>query len=137
MQEFSTLLSKVRGCTLCAASLPHLPRPIVQLHPAATILIVGQAPGRKVHETGIPFNDASGDRLRAWLGVARDTFYDPRRIALLPMGFCFPGTSNGADRPPRRECAGAWRTALLAQLCRIRLTVVLGQYAIAYHCGPG
>ena len=96
MAGYSSLLSAVRACALCADHLPLGPRPVVQLHPAARILIGGQAPGRKVHETGVPFNDASGDRLRTWLGVTREVFYDSRQIALLPMGFCYPGTGLAA-----------------------------------------
>lgn len=135
MRSFSFLLSAVRACTLCAGQLPLGPRPVLQLHPDARILIVGQAPGRKVHETGVPFNDASGERLRAWLGVTRELFYDPRRIALVPMGFCYPGTGAAGDLPPRPECAPAWRKALLAQLRQLELTLVLGRYAQAYHLG--
>lgn len=133
MRSFSSLLSEVRACTLCAADLPLGPRPVLQLHPGAKILIVGQAPGRRVHETGIPFNDPSGDRLREWLGVTRETFYDPGKIALLPMGLCFPGTGKSGDLPPRPECAKAWRQRLLAQLGELKLTLVLGQYALAWH----
>ena len=118
---------------ICADHLPLGPRPIVQVHPAARILIAGQAPGRKVHETGVPFDDASGDRLRAWLGVSREVFYDPKQIAILPMGFCFPGTGKSGDLPPRSECAPAWRAALLSRLKNLKLTLVIGQYAQAYH----
>ncbi len=106
---------------------------MLQAHTAARILVVGQAPGRKVHETGIPFNDPSGDRLREWMGVPRDVFYDPRRIALLPMGFCYPGTGRSGDLPPRPECAAAWRAPLLARLKNLELTLVIGRYALAYH----
>lgn len=97
MTSLESLLTDVRACTLCAEHLPLGPRPVVQIHESARILIAGQAPGRKVHETGIPFNDASGDRLRAWLGVSRDVFYDASQIAILPMGFCFPGTGKSGD----------------------------------------
>ncbi|HMB60767.1 MAG TPA: uracil-DNA glycosylase family protein [Xanthomonadales bacterium] len=100
---------------------------------SAKILIAGQAPGRKVHETGLPFNDASGDRLRNWLGLSRDVFYDPARLAIVPMGFCFPGTGKSGDLPPRRECAPAWRSELLAHLTGLELTLVIGQYALAWH----
>jgi len=131
--SLTTLLQKVRACTLCAEHLPLGPRPVVQAHPLARILIAGQAPGRKVHETGVPFNDASGDRLRAWLGVSREVFYDARQVAILPMGFCFPGTGKSGDLPPRPECAPKWRAALLGQLKNLRLTLVIGQYAQAYH----
>jgi uracil-DNA glycosylase len=99
----------------------------------ARILIAGQAPGRKVHETGVPFNDASGERLRAWLGLSRQVFYDAKQVAILPMGFCFPGTGRSGDLPPRPECAPTWRTALLSRLKNLELTLVIGQYAQAYH----
>lgn len=108
---------------------------MLQLHPAARILIVGQAPGRRVHETGIPFNDPSGDRLRAWLGVERDAFYDARRVCLLPMGLCYPGTGGSGDLPPRPECAATWRQRLLACVPDVALTLVLGSYAQAWHLG--
>ncbi len=133
MSSFTSLLSEVRACRLCAEHLPLGPRPVLQAHPSARILIVGQAPGRKVHETGLPFNDPSGDRLRRWIGVSREVFYDERRIALVPMGFCYPGTGESGDLPPRPECALAWRARLLPLLKRVRLTLVFGQYAIAYH----
>jgi uracil-DNA glycosylase len=132
-EPFAALLAQVRACRLCEPHLPLGPRPILQADPAARVLVVGQAPGRKAHERGRPFDDVSGDRLRDWLGVDRDTFYDPRRIALLPMGFCYPGTGAGGDLPPRPECAATWRARLLAQLPRVELTVVLGQYAVAWH----
>ncbi len=135
MTNFSQLLSRVRACTLCKAHLPLGPRPVLQLHPKARILIAGQAPGRKVHESGVPFDDASGNRLREWLGVSRETFYDAREIAILPMGLCFPGTGKSGDLPPRPECAPAWREPLLGLLRHLELTVVLGQYAQTYHCG--
>lgn len=127
------LLSEVRSCTLCAQHLPLGPRPVVQLHSSARILIASQAPGRKVHETGIPFNDASGDRLRTWLNMSRQTFYDEKQVAILPMGFCFPGTGKSGDLPPRPECAATWRRQLLACLPNLKLTLVIGQYAQAYH----
>ena len=134
MKALPLLLSEVRGCTLCAKHLPYGPRPVLQAHSNARILIVGQAPGRKVHETGIPFNDQSGHRLRAWLGITPETFYDPAQVALLPMGFCYPGTHpKGGDLPPRPECARTWRAELLAYLPHIELTILLGQYALAYH----
>lgn len=133
MTSFESLLTDVRACTLCAEHLPPGPRPVLQMHPSARILIAGQAPGRKVHETGIPFNDASGDRLRTWLGISREVFYDASQVAILPMGFCFPGTGKSGDLPPRPECAPAWRAPLLSHLKNLRLTLVIGQYAIAYH----
>lgn len=133
MSHMDTLLPKVRACTLCAAHLPLGPRPVLQAHATSKLLIAGQAPGRKVHLSGIPFDDASGDRLRAWLGLAREVFYDPRRVAILPMGFCYPGTGTSGDLPPRPECAPAWRAALLGAMPHVQLTLVLGQYALAWH----
>ena len=128
-----TLLADVRACTLCAAHLPLGPRPVLQVHPSARILIAGQAPGSRVHATGVPFDDPSGDRLRDWMGIDKQTFYDASRIAILPMGFCFPGTGNSGDLPPRPECAPAWRERLLATMPDIGLTLVIGQYAQAWH----
>lgn len=133
MSSFALLLADVRSCTLCAEHLPLGPRPVVQLHPQARILLAAQAPGRKVHETGLPFNDASGDRLRGWLGLSRESFYNPQLLAILPMGFCYPGKGKSGDLPPRPECAPRWRSALLERLTNIRLTLVVGQYALAYH----
>jgi uncharacterized protein (DUF2164 family) len=112
--DTAALLSDVRACRLCAGQLPHGPRPVLQLHPSARILIAAQAPGRKVHESGVPFDDASGDRLRDWLGVTNAQFYDPALFAILPMGFCYPGQGRSGDRPPRPECAPRWRGPLLA-----------------------
>jgi uracil-DNA glycosylase len=131
--DLQALLKRVRACTLCAEHLPLGPRPVVQMSGSAKILIAAQAPGRKVHETGLPFNDASGDRLRDWLGLTREAFYDPQHVAIMPMGFCFPGTGNSGDLPPRKECAPAWRDELLAHLPRLELTLVIGQYALAWH----
>jgi len=133
MRKLAALLRDVRACELCAASLPQSPRPVLQCHGAARILIAGQAPGRKVHESGIPFQDASGDRLRSWLGISPEVFYDERKIAILPMGFCFPGTGASGDLPPRPECAPAWRRELLGHLKSLQLTLVIGQYAQLYH----
>ena len=133
MASVASLLADVRHCTLCAVHLPLGARPVVQLHPSARILIAAQAPGRVVHETGVPFNDASGNRLRDWLGLSREVFYDARRIAILPMGFCFPGTGKSGDMPPRPECAATWRSALLSHLKRLELTLVVGRYAQDYH----
>ncbi|MGC3944516.1 MAG: uracil-DNA glycosylase family protein [Chryseolinea sp.] len=130
------LLADIHACTACAPHLPLGPRPVLQAHPDARLLIAAQAPGRKVHETGIPFNDASGERLRAWLGLSRDTFYDPRQVAIVPMGFCFPGTGRSGDLPPRPECAALWHEQLLAQLTQVRLKLVIGTHAQAYHL-PG
>lgn len=127
------LLNEIRQCRRCETELPFGPRPMVQASKRAKILIVGQAPGRIVHETGIPFNDPSGDRLRNWMGVDRETFYDASKIALLPMAFCFPGTGKSGDLPPPKRCAKTWRQSLLDQMHGIELTIVLGQYAIDWH----
>lgn len=131
------LLTQVRACTLCAPYLPLGPRPVLQAHASARILIASQAPGRKVHLSGIPFDDASGERLRDWLGLSRETFYDPRQVAILPMGFCFPGTGRSGDLPPRPECAPAWRDALLARLPAIEFTLAIGRYAQVWHLPAG
>ncbi len=133
MRTLTALLREVRACELCSAHLPMGPRPVLQCHTSARILIAGQAPGRKVHESGVPFQDASGDRLRSWLGVTAETFYDERQVAILPMGFCFPGSGPSGDLPPRHECATAWRSELLAHLKNVRLTLVIGQFAQNYH----
>jgi uracil-DNA glycosylase len=130
------LLADIRACALCAEHLPHGPRPVLQIHSSARILIAAQAPGRKVHDTGVPFNDASGKRLRAWLGMSEQSFYDPSVVAILPMGFCYPGKAQSGDLPPRIECAPAWRPSVLSHLKHVKLTLVIGQYALAYHL-PG
>jgi uracil-DNA glycosylase len=127
------LLTQIRACTLCTPDLPEGPRPVLQCHPKARILVAGQAPGRKVHLSGVPFDDASGDRLRQWMGVTPETFYDPEQIAIVPLGFCYPGTGKSGDLPPRPECVPAWRAQVLAQLKNLRLTLAIGQYALAYH----
>ena len=128
---FDQLLAEIRACHLCEAHLPLGPRPVLQASPQSRLLIVSQAPGRKVHDTGIPFNDASGDRLRAWLGIDKSVFYDATKIAIVPMGFCFPGTGKGGDLPPRPECAPLWHPRLLQRLKQARLTLAVGQYAQA------
>ncbi|MEH6817903.1 MAG: uracil-DNA glycosylase family protein [Pseudoalteromonas distincta] len=127
------LIEQVSKCVICEPHLPLGARPVIQFNLNARILIAGQAPGIKVHETGVPFNDASGNRLREWLGLTRDEFYDANNIAILPMGFCYPGRGKSGDLPPRKECAPAWREQLLAALPNIELTIVLGKYAQAYH----
>lgn len=127
------LLTEVRSCVACADHLPLGPRPVFQVHPAARILIAAQAPGRAVHETGVPFNDASGDRLRRWLGVSREQFYTPKLFAIVPMGLCYPGRGSSGDLPPRPECAPRWRAPLLQTLERLHCTLVIGQYAARYH----
>lgn len=130
------LLDEVRACRLCAAALPLGPRPVVRLAPEARLLIVGQAPGTKVHETGIPWNDRSGARLRDWLAMETDIFYDARRVAIMPMGFCYPGRDpKGGDLPPRPECAPAWHDRLLAHLPRLELTLLIGRYAQLRYLG--
>ena len=126
------LLGDIRACRLCA-DLPHGPRPVVQAGTSARLRIVGQAPGRKVHETGVPWNDASGDRLRAWLGLSTAQFYDPAKVAIIPMGFCYPGKAASGDKPPRRECATRWHARLNVELPSIGLTVLVGQYALAHY----
>lgn len=131
-----SLLQAVRACTLCAAHLPLGPRPVLQADAGARILVAGQAPGSKVHASGIPFDDASGERLRQWMGLTSAQFYDPTLVAILPMGMCYPGTGRSGDLPPRRECAPAWRSRLMAAMPRIELTLVIGQYAMAWHL-PG
>ena len=129
-------IAEVRACRVCEEHLPLGPRPVVRASTSARLLIIGQAPGTKVHETGIPWNDPSGDRLRDWLGLDRDAFYDEGRIAIMPMGFCYPGVDrNGGDKPPRRECAPLWHDRLLAQMPAVRLTLLVGMYAQQRYLG--
>jgi len=127
------LVEQVSNCMICESKLPLGVRPVIQFNAKARILIAGQAPGLKVHQTGKPFDDASGERLRQWLGINKQAFYDANKIAILPMGFCYPGKGRSGDLPPRKECAPAWREALLNALPDIKLTIVLGKYAQAYH----
>lgn len=128
------LLRDVRACRMCEGVLPLGPRPVLRAASSARILIVGQAPGTRVHETGIPWNDPSGDRLRAWMNVDRETFYDGSRIAIIPMGYCYPGrNARGGDLPPRRECAQHWLPKLLALLPKIEFTILAGQYAQRHY----
>jgi uracil-DNA glycosylase len=134
MASFKQLTNDMAACTLCQDSLPLGPRPVFQLNPKATIMIIGHAPSKKVHETGIPFNDASGKRLRDWLGISVEEFYDASRVAILPMGLCYPGTGKSGDNPPRPECAPTWHQAVLQQLPNIKLKVLLGAYAQAAYC---
>lgn len=131
LDQLDKLLAEIHACRICAAHLSLGPRPVLQASSTARLLIVSQAPGRKVHDTGIPFNDVSGERLRDWLGIDRNTFYDASRIAIVPMGMCFPGTSRGGDLPPRPECAPTWHPRLLPLLTKVQLTLVIGQYAQA------
>jgi uracil-DNA glycosylase len=132
-ESTSAVLAQIRACQVCAAHLPQPPRPVLQAGAGARLLIIGQAPGRRAHDSGVPFNDPSGDVLRDWLGVTREVFYDPERIALMPTGFCYPGTVNGADLPPRPECAPLWHARLLATLPAIRLTLLVGGWAHRCH----
>jgi len=131
--QLEALLAEVDRCTLCDAHLPHGCRPVVQVGKGARILIAGQAPGRRVHESGVPFDDPSGDRLRDWMDLDRETFYDPETISILPMGFCYPGTGKHGDLPPRPECAPTWREAILKQLTSVELTLVVGGHAQKWH----
>jgi uracil-DNA glycosylase len=133
MSRLLPLLEEVRACRLCEAHLPLGPRPVVRAGEGARLLIVGQAPGTRVHETGIPWNDPSGDRLRDWLQMDREAFYDENRIAIMPMGFCYPGRGKGGDLPPRPECAPQWHERLLAELPDLQLTLLVGQYAQKYY----
>jgi uracil-DNA glycosylase len=128
-QKLLPLLSEIRACQVCAANLPHGPRPVVQAGEQARLLIVGQAPGRRVHETGIPWNDPSGNRLRDWLNVSSDVFYDEQRVAIVPTAFCYPGKGKSGDLPPRAECAPLWHAPLLAALPNVELTLLIGRYA--------
>ena len=130
-ESFDHLMARIRACRICEAHLPLGPRPVLQASVTSRLLIVSQAPGRKVHETGIPFNDVSGDRLREWLGIDKATFYDAGRVAIVPMGFCFPGSGKGGDLPPRPECAPTWHPRLLPLLTQVQLTLAIGQYAQA------
>lgn len=132
LHPLDNILHDVRACQICTG-LPLGPKPILQASPTARVLIAGQAPGKITHHKGRPFDDPSGNNLRQWLGIDREAFYDASRIAIVPMGFCFPGTGKGGDLPPRPECAPAWREKILALLPNIRLTLVIGQYAHAYH----
>ncbi len=129
-----TLLSDIRACEVCSEHLPLGPRPVLSAHRDARLLIIGQAPGKRVHESGVPWGDPSGDRLRAWLGVDKRVFYS-KRIALIPMGFCYPGTGRSGDLPPRPECAPLWHEPLLEKQGGIKLTLLLSRYAHAYYLG--
>jgi uracil-DNA glycosylase len=133
-----TLLTEVRGCTLCAAYLPLGPRPVLQAAVGARLLVVGQAPGAKVHRTGVPWDDPSGDKLRDWLGLDRAAFYNESLLAIAPIGFCYPGKADGArggDLPPRPECAPRWHPRLRALMPKVGLTLLIGTYAQAYYLG--
>lgn len=127
------LARQIAGCRLCAAHLPHGVRPVASFSPTARLLIIGQAPGSKVHESGIPWDDKSGDRLREWTGLTKEQMYDPARVALVPMGFCYPGKASGGDKPPRPECAPQWHESILDMLPADRLTLLAGTYAQARY----
>ena len=134
--SLDALLAEIGACRACAPELPHEPRPVVRVSAETRLLICGQAPGRRVHESGLPFDDASGDRLRRWLGVDRETFYGDRRIGVAAMAFCYPGTApKGGDYPPPKRCAGLWRPRLLEQLPKVELTLLVGQHAIVWKLG--
>ena len=134
-EPLESLATEIRACRLCESQLPLGPRPVIQVDRRARILVAAQAPGTRVHETGIPFNDPSGERLRDWMGIDREIFYDPARIAIVPMGFCYPGRGKSGDKPPIPVCARTWRRPLLDLLPDIRLTLVIGQYAQNWHLG--
>ncbi|TXH66374.1 MAG: uracil-DNA glycosylase family protein [Lysobacteraceae bacterium] len=134
-QPLDTLLQEIRACRLCEAQLPLGPRPVLRASATARLLIVGQAPGAKVHASGTPWDDASGKRLREWLRMDKDAFYDTRRIAIVPMGFCYPGRQGSGDAPPRPECRASWHPRLIPLLQNIGLTLLIGQYAQAYFLG--
>lgn len=134
-ESLDTLLERIRACRLCEATLPLGPRPVLRARPSARLLIVGQAPGTRVHESGIPWNDASGIRLRGWLGLEREAFYDERDVAIVPMGFCYPGRGESGDLPPRPECAQAWHGRLMPHLPQVRLRLLVGHYAQAHYLG--
>jgi uracil-DNA glycosylase len=133
-EAFDRLLAEVRACTVCAPHLPRRPRPVLRGRPSARLLIISQAPGTRVHETGLSFNDRSGDRLREWLALDRAIFYDESRVAIMPIGLCYPGRdARGGDLPPRTECAPRWHTRLRTALPAIQLTLLVGSYAIYYY----
>lgn len=133
MTNAHKLLLEIKSCTICLDQLPLGPRPILQASDSAKILIAGQAPGKRVHQSGVPFDDQSGDRLRNWLGLTKEQFYDAGIVAILPMGFCYPGSGKSGEAPPRPECAKEWRERLLNVLPHLELTLLIGKYAIDYH----
>jgi uracil-DNA glycosylase len=134
-EKLLAILEEARACTVCASSLPLGPKPLLAAHAESRILLVGQAPGKATHLAGIPWKDRSGDRLRQWLGVTADEFYDPRRVALIPTGFCYPGSGEAGDLPPRPECAPLWHPRILPFLANVSLTIYLGSFAFAAHLG--
>lgn len=135
MNDLDHLLTLVKNCRICENFLPHGINPVIAAHPKSRLIIVGQAPGRIVHNTGIPWNDKSGENLRSWLGIDKETFYDPEQVALIPMGFCYPGTGKSGDLPPRPECAPHWHSKLIEHMQEVKLTLLVGQYAQNYYLG--
>ncbi len=137
--DLATLVERIRACRICrdtpqGVMLPHEPRPVICVSTTARLLVASQAPGVRVHNTGLPFNDPSGDRLRGWMGITREVFYDEARVAIVPMGFCFPGHDKAkGDLPPRKECRANWHDAIFADLPQIETILVIGRYALAYH----
>lgn len=128
-----TLLKEIRACQICASALDHEPRPVLSLHKDSKIVIIGQAPGSVVHRTGIPWDDKSGENLRRWMDVDKDQFYDEKLMAIIPMGFCYPGKGKTGDLPPRKECAPAWHSLLFEHLKKVELTLLIGKYAQDYY----
>jgi uracil-DNA glycosylase len=136
-RALARVMDEARACRVCAAHLPLGPRPVLRGRASARLLVLSQAPGTRVHETGLSFNDRSGDRLRAWLAIEREDFYDEERVAIVPMGFCYPGRyADGGDLPPRPECAPLWHARVLARLPKLELTLLVGSYAIDYYLKP-
>lgn len=133
--KLSALLKEISACQICAASLPLGPRPVLTAGVSARVLVIGQAPGRRVHLSGVPWDDPSGVLLRAWMQVTPEQFYDPGQVAIVPMGFCYPGKGNGGDLPPRKECAPLWHAQLLAAMPEIRCVLLIGSYAQNYYLG--
>ncbi len=133
--EFGKLLEDIRSCSICEEFLDLGPNPVVSASPKSKILVIGQAPGTKVHASGIPWDDASGKNLRKWLGVSNEQFYNPDLFGIVPMGFCYPGKGKSGDLPPRPECAPKWHSLLLEQMPEVRLTLLIGQYAQGYYLG--
>lgn len=134
-QQLLTVLEEVRTCTVCASSLPLGPKPLLAAAEQSRILLIGQAPGKAAHLAGIPWQDRSGDRLRDWLGLSREEFYDPQKMAFVPSGFCYPGSAKSGDLPPRPECRPLWHPRILPLLVQVRLTVFVGSYALAAYLG--
>ncbi|MBD81475.1 MAG: IclR family transcriptional regulator [Crocinitomicaceae bacterium] len=129
----NALLSEIKNCTVCSQHLPFPPRPVLSASPNSKIVIIGQAPGTKVNESGIPWDDKSGENLRRWLNLNNETFYDPKKIAIIPMGFCYPGKGKSGDLPPRKECAPLWHEQLFDHLKEVELIVLIGKYAQEYY----